>query len=205
MQVNRFNCGALKNAGMLQDWREKNEKWSRDAERETGSRTESCTFPEAVSIVDCGVIVLLLAADKPLEESGLLWILSGGRQTGSVGSTGQPGGFFFGHCSFSSLSLHQQDDTAREETAEAADRDRHQHLSVITCTCSWPDALICSRSQHWECMGSEFRWSQWKENQWLWRRRSARWASQDLCVCFSAVCGSIKHFSDSLLSSHFKF
>lgn len=42
-------------------------------------------FPVMVSIVDVGVIVLLFAADKPLEESVLHWILSGGRHTPSVG------------------------------------------------------------------------------------------------------------------------
>lgn len=51
--------------------------------------------PVIVSIVVAGVIVLLLAADKPLEESGLRWILSGGRQTGSAGSTRRPGEFVF--------------------------------------------------------------------------------------------------------------
>lgn len=107
-------------------------------------------FPVIVAIVDCGVIVLLLAADKPLEESCLHWILSGHRQTGSVGSTRQPGAFifiFFTSSSFSSLSLHQQDDAAREEKTDAAERDRYQHLSVIIRTCSSPDALICSSSQ----------------------------------------------------------
>lgn len=125
MKVNRFNCGAENNAGMLKD---NNERRSRDAERETCSHTE--LFPVIVCIVDCGVIALLLAADKPLEESGLHWILSGGCQTVSAGSTRQPEGFFGG---FSSLSLQQQGDAECEEKAEAA--DRYQHLSVIICTC----------------------------------------------------------------------
>ncbi len=142
IQVNRFNCAAENNAGMLQ----------REAEmlRERQAVIQSyVNFQKLVivSIVDCGVIVLLLAADKPLEESGLRWILSGGRQTGNVGSARQPGGFF-GSSTFSSLSLHQQDDAACEEKTEAADGDRYQHLSVIICTCSSMGALICSSSQY---------------------------------------------------------
>ena len=65
IQVNRFNCGAENNAGTLQ----------REAEmlRERQAVILSYVnfqklFPVIVSIVDCGVIVLLLAADKPLEE-----------------------------------------------------------------------------------------------------------------------------------------
>ena len=42
-------------------------------------------LPGTVSIVVFGVTALLFAADKHLEESGLLWILSGGRQTGGAG------------------------------------------------------------------------------------------------------------------------
>lgn len=41
-------------------------------------------FPLLISAVIPGVIVLLLAADKPLEDSGLYWILSEGRQTDFV-------------------------------------------------------------------------------------------------------------------------
>lgn len=99
--------------------KEKNKNKIRDAERERVEQAVTLSyvnfqklFPVIVSIVDCGVIVLLFAADKPLEESGLYWILSGGRQTGSVGSNRQPGGCFFGSSSFSSLSLHHRDDAA---------------------------------------------------------------------------------------------
>lgn len=113
-----------------------------------------------VSIVAAGVIVLLPAADKPLEESGLCWILSGRRQTGRVGSTGQPGGFFWGgSSSFSSFFFF----CLSEETTEAADRDRYQHLSVIIRTRSSPDALICSSSRCREFTDSEFRRSQRRE------------------------------------------
>lgn len=83
MQVNRFNCGADDNAGMVQ--------------RQTVTPNHvnfQERFPVIVSNVDCGVIVLLLAADKPLEESGLHWILSGGRQTGSFCSTRQHRGVY---------------------------------------------------------------------------------------------------------------
>lgn len=42
------------------------------------------SFTESVP-VDCDVIVLLSAADNASEESGLLWILSGARQTEGFG------------------------------------------------------------------------------------------------------------------------
>ncbi len=74
--------------------------------------------------------MLLLAADKALEEFGLHWILSGGRQTGSAGSTRQPGGFFVVAVVFCSLSLHQHGDASCEEKTGAADRDRYQHLDA---------------------------------------------------------------------------
>lgn len=80
----------------------------RERERETVTLSHvnfQKLFPVIVSSVDCGVIVLLLAADKPLEESGLRWILSGGRQTGSVGLNQAARSGCFG--SFSSLCLHQ--------------------------------------------------------------------------------------------------
>lgn len=84
-----------------------------------------------VSSVDCGVIVQLLAADKPLEESRLHWILSGGRQTHTK----------FWLCSwrhrlYLCVRLHQEDELACEGKTEAADGDRYQHLGVFTCTCS---------------------------------------------------------------------
>lgn len=88
IQVNRLDCGGENNAGMLQ--REAEMPRERQAVVLTYVNFQKL-FPVIVSIVDCDVIMLLLAADKPLEESGLCWILSGGRQTGSTGSTRQPG------------------------------------------------------------------------------------------------------------------
>ena len=135
IQVNRFNCGAENNAGTLQ----------REAEmlRERQAVILSYVnfqklFPVIVSIVDCGVIVLLLAADKPLEE---FWSPLDSIRTPSdrklwLNRAASSFFFFFGSCSFSSLSVHQHDDAACEEKTDAADRDRYQHLSVIICTCS---------------------------------------------------------------------
>ncbi|KAK5919986.1 hypothetical protein CgunFtcFv8_023831 [Champsocephalus gunnari] len=88
--------------------------------------------PVIISIVDGGVIVLLLgAADKPLEESGLLWILSGGRQTGSVGSDRKPGGCV-GSSRFSSLSLCTMTQLVKRRQKQQTGTDIntcHHHLN----------------------------------------------------------------------------
>lgn len=136
IQVNRLDCGGENNAGMLQ--REAEMPRERQAVVLTYVNFQKL-FPVIVSIVDCDVIMLLLAADKPLEESGLCWILSGGRQTGSTGSTRQPGWGFFGCSSFSSLSLHQQDDAACEDRGSvqrqiSAPLCHHVYMQLAGCS-----------------------------------------------------------------------
>lgn len=42
-------------------------------------------FPVIFSIVVCGVIALLFAADKRVKESSLLWIVSGNSQAENAG------------------------------------------------------------------------------------------------------------------------
>ncbi|KAI4810067.1 hypothetical protein KUCAC02_018917 [Chaenocephalus aceratus] len=79
----------------------------------------------------CVIVLLLRAADKPLEESGLLWILSGGRQTGSVGSDRKPGGFV-GSSRFSSLSLCTMTQLVKRRQKQQTGTDIntcHHHLN----------------------------------------------------------------------------
>ena len=115
--------------------------------------------PVIISIVDCGVIVLLRAADKPLEESGLLWILSGGRQTGSFGSDRKPGGFL-GSSRFSSLSLctntMSQLVKRRQKQQTETDINTCHHLYMQLAGRSYLQQLTVLRAQ------TEFRRSQWK-------------------------------------------
>lgn len=91
-------------------------------------------FPAMASIVVCGVIVLLLAADKHLEEAGLSWILSESRQTDGVDSPDSQEFFF---C----LRQHPKMDI---------------NASVV-CTSTWLDAVISCSWRHWELTGCEFR------------------------------------------------
>lgn len=144
MKVNRFNCGAENNAGMLKD---NNERRSRDAERETCSHTE--LFPVMLCIVDCGVIALLLAADKPLEESGLHWILSGGCQTVSAGSTRQPEGFFGGFL----LCLCNNKVTQNVKRRQKQQTDINTSVSSYVHAASW--MLLSAAAHSTECMDSE--------------------------------------------------
>lgn len=128
-----------------------------------------------VSIVAAGVIVLLPAADKPLDESGLCWILSGRRQTGRVGSTGQPGGFFWGGSgSFSSFFVSVKR-RQKQQTETDINTSASSYVHTARRTLLSAAAVGAESSQTLSSDGPSGG-----KNQRLWRRRSTCWTSPGL-------------------------
>lgn len=192
MQVNRFNCGAVENnGGMLQ------EKRKAEMQRERESVSVSYVnfqelFPVMVSIVDVGVIVLLCAADKPLEESVLHWILSGGRHTPSVGPNRSQELLLVAVVSPLCLCSNKMIQHVKR---------RQKQIPTPQCHHTYMLLSAAAGRTHTLCVDAP------SGNKTTDRGGVAPPAQlqQDSCVCLSAVHGSIRNFSDSLVSGVFEF